>query len=215
MPEIEKMRGARPFEMTPFMLFLRSRLPQLRPLFRERVNMRVALHQHPGLTGAMEAAIEILAAVPGIDLVDLQQPAAGLMSNYLATLPAYKRELYRNELEAASEAGVDALVAVYHPDHRELCAHEKDYPFRILNVLDIVGESMGLRRSDEYKRLKLMQNVDDIAADCRDLSLYHGLDSDTTRKVIEAMLEDQPLPIGEPHHTCDCAKNKMHKDDGR
>ena len=195
MPEIEKMRGARPFEMTPFMLFLRDRLDQLRSLLRERVDMRIALHRHPGLTGAMEAAAEILAAVPGIELVDLQQPGVGLMSNYLAALPGYKRELYRNEFEAASAAGVDALVAVYHPDHRELCAHELEYPFRILNVLDIVGASMGLRRSDEYKRLKLLQDVDAIANDCRDIAADHGLDADTTRKVIVAMLDDQPVPL--------------------
>ena len=195
MPEIEKMRGARPFEMTPFMLFLRDRLDQLRSLLRERVDMRIALHRHPGLTGAMEAAAEILAAVPGIELVDLQQPAVGLMSNYLAALPGYKSELYRNEFEAASAAGVDALVAVYHPDHRELCAHELEYPFRILNVLDIVGASMGLRRSDEYKRLKLLQDVDAIANDCRDIAADHGLDADTTRKVIVAMLDDQPVPL--------------------
>jgi heterodisulfide reductase subunit D len=197
MPEIEKMRGARSFEMTPFMLFLRERLHQLRPMFSKRVDMRIALHRHPGLTGAMEAATEILSAIPGMDLVDLQQPAAGLMSNYLAALPDYKRNLYRNELEAASKAGIDGLVAVYHADHRELCAHEKEYPFLILNVLDIVGASMGLQRTDEYKRLKLLQNVDDIAADCRDLSVSHGLDPDTTRKVIEAMLDDQPVPLRE------------------
>jgi Fe-S oxidoreductase len=196
MPEVEKIKGSRPFEMTPFMLFLRDRLEALRPLMRNRVDMRIALHRHPGLTGAMDAAAEILAAVPGIELVDLGQPAAGLMSNYLAALPDYKRELIRNELEAASAAGVDALVAVFHPDHRELCAHEKDYPFRILNVLDIVGASMGLRRSDEYKRLKLMQDVNAIADDCRDLAARHQLDADTTRKVIMAMLEDQPVPLG-------------------
>lgn len=196
MPEVEKIKGSRPFEMTPFMLFLRDRLDRLRPLLRERVDMRIALHRHPGLTGAMEAAAEILAAVPGIELVDLRQPAAGLMSNYLAALPDYKRELIRHELEAASAAGVDALVAVFHPDHRELCAHENDYPFRILNVLDIVGASMGLQRSDEYKRLKLMQDADAIAEDCRDLAAHHKLDADTTRKVIMAMLDDQPVPLG-------------------
>jgi heterodisulfide reductase subunit D len=198
LPEIERMRGTRPFEMTPFMLFLRDRLDRLRSLFCQRVEMRIALHRHPGLTGAMEAATEILEAVPGIELIDLRQPAAGLMSNYLASLPDYKRTLYRNELEAASAAGVDALVAVYHPDHRELCAHEKEYPFHILNVLDIVGASMGLQRHDEYKRLKLMQDVDAIAADCRDLSAHHGLDAATTREVITAMLEDQPVPLGPP-----------------
>lgn len=195
MPEVEKIRGSRPFEMTPFILFLRERLDDLRALLRHSVDMRVALHRHPGVTGTMEAAAEILGAVPGIELVDLKQPAAGLMSNYLDALPAYKRELLRNELDAAEAAGVDALVAVYHPDHRELCAHEKDYPFRILNILDIVAASMGLQRSDEYKRLKLMQDVDAIAADCSDLAARHHLDPETTRKVIAAMIADQPLPL--------------------
>lgn len=199
MPEIEKIRGSRPFEMTPFMLFLRDKLDQLRPLMRERVEMRIALHRHPGLTGAMEAAAEILSAVPGIELVDLHQPAAGLMSNYLAPLPDFKRELYRQEFAAASAAGIDALVAVFHPDHRELCAHENDHDFRILNVLDIVGAGLGIRRSDEYKRLKLLQDVDAIANDCRDLAAKHGLDADTTRTVIRAMLDDQPVPLEARH----------------
>ena len=81
----------------------------------------------------MEAAEEILRAVPGIELVELDQPAVGLQSVNLATLPAYKRELQLKELEAARAAGVDALAAVYHSDHRELCAHERDWPFRIVN----------------------------------------------------------------------------------
>ena len=92
----------------------------------------------------MEAAEALLRAVPGVELVDLQQPAVGLQSVNLSVLPAYKREVQLKELEAARDAGVDALAAVYHSDHRELCAHERDWPFRIVNVLEIVGESMGL-----------------------------------------------------------------------
>jgi heterodisulfide reductase subunit D len=194
MPQIEKMRGSRPFEMTPFMLFLRGRLDDLRHLMRERVEMRVALHKHHGVTGAMDAASEVLRAVPGIELVELHQPAAGLMSNYVGPLD-FKQKLIRDELEAARAAQVDALVAVYHPDHRELCAHEAEYPFRILNVLEIVGASMGLRREDRYKELKVKQDADAIAADCADLAARHGLDPATSRKVIEAMLADQPVPL--------------------
>ena len=48
-------------------------------------------------------------------------------------------------------------TALWEPDHRELCAHERDYPFRIANLLELVGESMGLRQHDRYKELKLMQ----------------------------------------------------------
>src|SRR5450759_5375103 len=133
-PTIEKMRGARPFEMTPFMLFLKPRLEALRPLLTRPVPMRVALHRHPGVKGVTDAGIELLRMVPGIEIVDLQQPAVGLMSNSLNPLPEFKRGLQLAELEAAAVAGVDALVAIYHVDHRELCAPERDWPFRIINI---------------------------------------------------------------------------------
>jgi Fe-S oxidoreductase len=195
LPTIEKTRGAKPFEMTPFMLFLRRHLDRLRPHLKHRVDMRIALHRHPGLKGVVPAAEDILQAVPGVELVDLKQPAVGMMSNYFRALPAYRRELQKNELDAAERAGVDALVAVYHADHRELCAHERDYPFRILNLLEIVGESMGLHHDDQFKRLKIMQDVDAIAADCQDLIEEHGLDAETTRAAIKAMIDEQPLPL--------------------
>ena len=194
-PTVERTRGTRPFEMTPFMLFLHAHLDRLRPFLRERVALRVALHRHPGIAGVVEAAQELLNAVPGVELVDLGQPAVGLMSNYFRALPAYRRELQRNELDAAERAGVDVLAAVYHADHRELCAHERDYPFRIMNVLEIVGQSMGLHHADEFKRLKKLQDVDAIADDCRDLAAKHGLDAATTRLAIRSMLDEQPLPL--------------------
>ena len=195
LPTVERTRGSRPFEMTPFVLFLHSQLERLRPLLSRRVDLRIALHRHTGAPGVMEAAAEILTAVPGIELVDLGQPSPGLMSNYLRALPAYKRELQHNELKAARDAGVDALVAVYHADHRELCAHERDWPFVVINMLEIVGASMGLHHEDHYKRLKLMQDVDAILADCTDLIAQHRLDPTTTRIAVKAMLDDQPLPL--------------------
>ncbi len=200
LPTIERMRGSRPFEMVPFMRFLHQHLDRLRPHLREPVPMRIALHRHPGVPGVVEAAEDILTAIPGIVLVDLHQPAIGLMSNNLATLPTYKRELYLAELKAAAEARVDALVAVYHPDHRELCAHEAEWPFQILNVLELVARSMGLHRDDDYKRLKLMQDVDAILDDCDDMLVRHGLDRETSRKAVEGMLKDQPVPLTGGQH---------------
>jgi heterodisulfide reductase subunit D len=134
--------------------------------------------------------------VPGIEIVDLGQPAVGLMSNSLNALPDYKRGLQLAELEAAAAAGIDALVAIYHVDHRELCAHERDWPFRIINILDIVGASMGLHHDDHFKRLKIMQDADAIVADCKDLIAVHTLDPALAREVVvKAMLAEQPLAL--------------------
>jgi Fe-S oxidoreductase len=195
LPAYERQVGSRPFEMTPFMRYLGERLEDLRPLLRLPVPLRVALHRHPGIPGVVEAAIALLTAVPRIELVDLGQPAIGLMSNALRTLPDYKKKLQLAEIEAAREAGVDALVAVYHVDHRELCAHERDWPFRILNVLEVVGASMGIAYPDHYKRLKLLQDVDLVMAECRDLLAHHGIAEEAARASIRAMLDEQPLPL--------------------
>jgi hypothetical protein len=50
--------------MNPFMRFLGDRLAQLKPHLRNRVEMRVALHKHPGVAGVVDAAIEILKMSP-------------------------------------------------------------------------------------------------------------------------------------------------------
>lgn len=195
-PTIEKVRGARPFEMTPFMLFLATRFDNLRPLLTRPVPMRVALHKHRGVKGVVEAGMRVLNMVPGIEVVDLGQPGVGLVGNALSALPDYKRGLQLAELEAAEAAGVDALVAIYHVDHRELCAHERDWPFRIINILEVVGASMGLHHDDHFKRLKIMQDADAIVADCQDMIAAYGLDPAAAREVVvKVMLAEQPLAL--------------------
>ena len=196
-PTIEKMRGARPFEMTPFMLFLKPHLDRLRPLLTRPVAMRVALHRHPGIKGVTEAGIELLRMVPGVEIVDLDQPSVGLVGNALNALPEYKRSLHRAELEAAAAAGVDALAVIYHVDYREFCAHERDWPFRVVNVFEIVGASMGLDHATGFKRLKIMQDADAIVADCKDMLAARNIDPALAREVVlKAMLNEQPLPLG-------------------
>src|SRR5689334_13314552 len=196
LPTVERQRGAKPFEMTPFLRFLHGRLDDLRPHLREPVAMRVALHRHSGVAGIVEAVLDLLQAVPGIEIVDLQQPSVGLQSASMAALPDYKRELQRAELAAAGPAGIDALVTIYHSDHRELCAHERDQPFRIVNILEVLGESMGLHRHDRHKELKITQDADLILRECAGLISEHALDPELARAaVVKAMLGDQPLPL--------------------
>jgi Fe-S oxidoreductase len=196
LPTYERATGAKPFDMTPFVLFLESRLDRLRPHLVRPVNQRIALHLHRGVAGVADAARRLLAAVPGVEIVDLDQPEIGLMSNYLRPLPKLHAQLHLDELAAAERADIDALAAIYHADHRDLCAHERDWPFAIVNILDVVGASMGLSRSDHFKRLKMKQDADLILDDCNEMLARHNLDRDAARTVIEkALLGEQPLPL--------------------
>lgn len=191
------MDSGAPFDLEPFVRYLESRLDDLRPLMTRRVEKRVGLHEHPGVPGITEAARAILEAIPGLEFVDLAQPRVGYMCNTLNTLPEYKREVHFDQLAAAEAAGVTTLAGVYHACHRELCGHERDWPFEVVNFMELVGESMGLERPDLFKRLKIMQDVDAVIAESHDLIADHGLDLDEVRTVIQtAMLGEQPLPLG-------------------
>jgi heterodisulfide reductase subunit D len=183
-------------DMAPFVRFLAERLDTLRPLLKHRVEKRVGLHEHPGNPGVPEAAQAILRAIPGIDFVDLEQPRVGYMCNKLTPLPGFKQDLHRDQLQAASDAGVTTLAGIYHACHRELCSHERDWPFEVVNFLELVGSSMGLQRPDLFKRLKIMQDVDAILQEQADLIETNGLDLDEARDVIlRDMLGEQPLPL--------------------
>jgi Fe-S oxidoreductase len=186
-----------PFDLKPIVMFLGERLDDLRKLMVHPVNKRVGLHEHPGVAGVTESAQAILRAIPGLEFVDLAQPRLGYHCNMLAALPAYKRDVHREQLEAAEAAGVTTLAGIYHACHRELCSHERDWPFEVVNFLELVGESLGLTRPDLFKRLKLMQDVDAILAETAELIETHHLDLDEARSIIaKDMLADQPLPLG-------------------
>jgi heterodisulfide reductase subunit D len=177
--------------------YIAARIDDLRSQFIRPVSKRVALHEHPGVAGVTEGVVEILTAIPGIELVDLEQPRVGYMCNSLAPVPDYKRELHARELAAAEAAGVDCLVGIYHACHRELCAHETTYPFKIVNFLDLVGEAMGIQRDDLFKQWKMMQDVDRVLAEVAGQAAMAGLDIESVREVLIAhMLREQPLPIG-------------------
>jgi len=184
------------YDLQAFVVYLAQQLDRLSPLLKHRVEKRVGLHEHPGVAGVSEAAERILRAIPGLDFADLEQPRVGYMCNTLQPLPAYKRDVHRGLLEAAAAARVTTLAGIYHACHRELCSHEAEWPFSVVNFLELVGESMGLQREDHFKRLKKMQDVDAILADVSDLIDAHGLKLEEVREVIEThLLGEQPLPL--------------------
>jgi len=184
------------YDMEAFVVYLAGELERLKPLMRFPVNKRVGLHEHPGVAGVCESAIRILKAIPGLEYVELEQLQVGYMCNTLRPLPAFKRELHRGLLEAAAAARVDALAGVYHACHRELCSHETDWPFEVVNFLELIGESMGFHREDHFKRLKMMQDADAILTDVMDLVEEHNLGLEEVRAVIaKDLLGEQPLPL--------------------
>ena len=195
-PTFADVNGAEPFGLTPYVEYVASRLDRLAPLMTRPVERRVALHERPVLPGVVDAARRILRAIPGLTLVELEVPRVGTMSNSLSVLPRFKAELREREFAAAEAEGVDTLATIFHACHREICHYESGRSFEILNFMELVGESLGFRHEDVYKRLKLMQDVDAIVRDTADLVERHGLDLDDVRDVIFTdMLSGQSVGV--------------------
>lgn len=193
-PNYRRMSPGEEFALTPFFLFLERHLDRLAQVFVHPVNKRIALNERPGEPGVVAAVKKILSAIPGVEFVHLDVQRVGLMSNYLTVAPKFKDELREAEFRAAADAGVTTLATIYHACHRELCHYEKTVTFEIVNVMEIIGQSIGVSAEDVYKRLKLMDDVESMMADCADLLRLHDLDPNEARDVLLAdQLAAQPL----------------------
>lgn len=188
LPTFEKTRAApAPFDMVAFYIWLAGRLDDLAPLMTTPVNRRIALVERPGIPGARDAAIEIARAIPGVEYVALPDvQRVSISSNYLTLLPDFKEKLLAEEFAACIEANVDTLATIFHPCHRETCHLGEGKPFEIVNLMELVGESIGIHVEDLFKKLKLMGDVDAIIADCADMITEHSLNEEALRAHLEA-----------------------------
>ena len=88
------------------------------------------------------------------------------------------------------------MAGVYHACHRDLCAHERNWPFEVVNYMELIGESVGITRPDVFKRLKMLQDVGAIIADSADQIAEYGLEEDEVRDVVlQDVLGEQSLPL--------------------
>lgn len=196
LPVFEEEEGSARFDMSMMAVFLARHIDKLKPLFRNRIEKKVALHEHPGSPGVTEAVRSLLEAIPGLEYVDLEQPRAGYMCNSLSALPEFRKELHAAQLEAAEKAGIDTLAGVYHACHRDLCSHERDWPFEVVNFLELIGAAIGSEHPDVFKRLKKLQDIDAIISQSQEMIDHYDLDINEVRDVVaKNMVGEQSLPL--------------------
>jgi len=201
LPSKDADAEGRGLDITMFPVYLAKRLDDLRPLMTTRVEKRVALHEYPGSPGVTESVLEILSAIPGLEIIELEMPKVGYQITSLVAAPDFMKKHIAGTLKRAEELDVTTLAGVYHADHRELTSHQNQWPFEIVNYMELIGESLGLSRPDIFKRMKLMQDADAIISDARELIETYKLDPEEVRDVvINDLLGDQHLPIDRALH---------------
>jgi heterodisulfide reductase subunit D len=184
LPAYEKSFDKIPFDIAPIAEFLAERLDRLRPLFAHPVRKRVALQERAALPGVMTAVKEVLGAIDGLELVELDVEVVSTQASHLSVLPKYKADLRQREFAAAAEAGVTTFASIFHGCHRELVKFQPEVEFELLNFMELIGEAMGIHIPDLYKRLSMIGDVDAIVSDTADLIAVHKLDLDTVRDVL-------------------------------
>jgi Fe-S oxidoreductase len=179
-----------PFAYEPVTAFIARHMDRVR--FIRRVDKRVAIHRHCGHVQSLrdwESVRQILRAIPGVDLVDLEVDAsAGRHCS-----PKWIHETGRSQwertierlLEAAKEARVDVVANVYHSCQREICQQQARFPFAIVHYVSLLGEAMGIEHADVYKAWKLKADADAIFAECRQYIEANHLNSARVRKVLQ------------------------------
>src|SRR5882724_5797144 len=186
LPNYQLQFGAKPFDLNPFLIFLAEHADRLAALMKHRVEKRIALHERPVFPGVVDAVKQLLAIIPGAELVEIDVPRVGTQANSLAQLPEFKRALVQRELAAVADAGVTTLATIYHACHREICDAGEGRSFEIVNFMEILGEGLGLDAEDGYKRLKQIADIDEIIVDTAPLIEAHRLDLDTVRDALLA-----------------------------
>ena len=184
LPSYEARFGARPFDLNPFLVFLAEHAETLAVMMKARVERRVALHERPVLPAVQQAVRKLLSIIPGVELVEIDVPRVGTQANSLTVLPEFKRELVTRELAAVADAGVTTLATIYHACHRELCDVGDGRSFEVVNFMELLGEGLGLRSEDLYKRPKMIKDIDDIIVETGPLIAEHSLDLDTVRDAL-------------------------------
>ncbi|MGH7031996.1 MAG: heterodisulfide reductase-related iron-sulfur binding cluster [Stellaceae bacterium] len=184
MPAYRESFGSVPFDMNPIAEFFVERLDDLRRLLVHPVKKRVALQERSALPNVMTAVKQVLRAIPGLEVVELDVPVLSTQASHLSVVPKFKAELREREFRAAADAGVTTFASIFHACHRELITYQPQVSFELINFMELIGESMGIHIPDLYKRLRLIGDIDAIVADSTDLIAAHRLDLDTVRDVL-------------------------------
>jgi Fe-S oxidoreductase len=195
LPAYRESFGATPFDLDPIAEFLAERLDDLRPLFVHPVNKRVALQERAALPKVMIAVKQVLSAIPGLEVVELDVPVVSTQASHLSVLPKYKAELREREFRAAAEARITTFASIFHGCHRELVKFQPNVSFELVNFMELIGEAMGMHIPDLYKRLQLLGDIDSVIAESAGHIAMHGMDLDEVRDAIaQDMFGAKPKP---------------------
>jgi Fe-S oxidoreductase len=157
MQDFMERGNERHFDMTYLVELLHARRDALAALLVHRVPMRVMHHQHIGFNEFVPVnrmVPELLALIPGVQVVDTGYVAPGYMCASFGPLPQALQDIHDNTVRAAKAAGAEAVVTTFHQCYREIVGLDAAGAIPVFNYIHLIARSMGLPYEDEYKAWK-------------------------------------------------------------
>ena len=145
------------FQLSNFAQILYARRDVLATRLTQTVERKVLLHKHFGFheVDVNPLVEDLLRLIPGLQLVETVVSAPGHMCSALSRVPASLKDATRAVCDEAVNAKADTVATVFHSCQRLLCALEGSEPFRVVNYVNLLTESMGMTTRDDYKEWKL------------------------------------------------------------
>ena len=180
--EHEKSVQPPSFDLGHVSEFLAANIDQLQARFvKDLPKRRVVIHEHKGIGATVESIRKLMAAVPGVELVEIEQidGFSYACGGQATKFKEREAEIHRVLAEGAVAAGADTIVTMYHSCHRSLAGAEAVYPVRVVNFTDLLAEALGRGGHPDYYRLyKTGGTMDEAVAAARNFLQDNGVKVD-------------------------------------
>jgi heterodisulfide reductase subunit D len=132
------------FDIDHITKYLFERKDELRSLFTTPVNLRVLVHTHRGVPQVGKDVLELMRAIPGLDVVDeAEEPGYLCGSSGSDRCPGLKEEERAKTIERCQRGDVDAVVSLFHACHRSLAADGKAHGFKVVSFTELLARALG------------------------------------------------------------------------
>jgi len=135
------------------------------------VNKKVTLHDPCSLSrviGDNSSLRTLLKAIPGLDFVEMDSnKEESICCGAVVGRKQRKVGMAMAEkvMEEAARTGADVLVDACQGCHFQFCPMEPSYPFKIENLLTVIGEAMGISYEDKLKKFYRYGDVERIMSE--------------------------------------------------
>ena len=136
--------------------------------FVQELDRKVTFHDPCKLgrmSGDYESARTVLRGIPDVSLVEMadnRKESRCCGGTAWLYNPDYAERLRESAMRCAAETGADVLATACLFCHENFSKVSAEYPYEILDVLELLGEGMGVRHENKLKKYATYNNPEQV-----------------------------------------------------